>query len=82
MPYFRADYPNDGPTVFRCFVQAGPVGWGAYINDLRTPEPTLAFGEFVDNPETGKALVERMLPRFLDRNELQNQSLIWREVQV
>jgi hypothetical protein len=84
---FVADYPhgNGNEPIFRCIVEVARTGWAAFIFDCRQRDahnkPVEVYSDlFIDGPEHGRALVEKMLPRLLDRSGLQHAPLTWQEV--
>jgi hypothetical protein len=66
---------------YRCDVSLGIEGWYASIChvDSRTIQRKEIFGEFVDGPDAGKAIVAGTIPRFLDVNNLPHKPLFWIE---
>jgi hypothetical protein len=85
--YFAAEYLSEGKPIFHCFVQHVTGGWRAAVVDARqandTPQgPHELFGEYVANPDAGKAAVGRIIPKLLDLHRLPHQPLTnWIEVQ-
>ena len=85
--YFAAEYVSDGKPIFHCFVQHFTGGWRAAVVDARqandTPQgPHELFGEYVADPDAGKAAVEQILPKLLDLHRLPHKPLTnWIEVQ-
>jgi hypothetical protein len=84
--YFAAEYVSDGKPVFHCFVQHFTGGWRAAVVDATqandTPEGRYElFGEYVADPDAGKAAVEQIIPKLLDLRRLPHQPLTnWIEV--
>ena len=84
--YFAAEYVSDGKPIFRCFVQHLTGRWRAAVVDARqaddTPQgPQELFGEYVSDPDAGKAAVEQIIPKLLDLQRLPHQPLThWIEV--
>jgi hypothetical protein len=85
--YFAAEYVSDGKPIFRCFVQHLTGRWRAAVVDARqaddTPQgPQELFGEYVADPDAGKAAVEQIIPKLLDLHRLPHTPLTnWIEVQ-
>jgi len=85
--YFAAEYISDGKPVFHCVVQHFPGRWRAAVVDARQANETPKglhelFGEYVADPDAGKAAVEQILPKLLDLHRLPHKPLTnWIEVQ-
>ncbi len=84
--YFAAEYVSDGKPIFHCFVQHFTGGWRAAVVDAAqandTPEGRYElFGEYVADPDAGKAAIEQIIPKLLDLRRLPHQPLTnWIEV--
>jgi hypothetical protein len=81
---YTADYTDAQGVRFRCYVECGPMGWVATIFDqrptnLRINRPVMVFGDFVEDPDSGKDMVQGVLPWFVRRERLSGQSLKWNE---
>jgi hypothetical protein len=85
--YFSAEYVSDGKRIFHCVVQRFGGVWRAAVVDTRqaedTPQgPQELFGEYVADPDAGKAAVEQIIPKLLDLHRLPHTPLTnWIEVQ-
>ena len=67
---YTTDYSDPQGARFRGYVECGPMGWVVCIVDLRPTDPIIhqpikVFGDFVEDPEAGKVMVEARLPWFL-----------------
>jgi hypothetical protein len=81
---YTAEYTDRNGVRFRCYVECGPMGWVATIFDQRpanrkSNRPSMIFGDFVEDPETGKTMVQGILPWFARREHLSAQPLQWNE---
>jgi hypothetical protein len=82
--HYTADYDDPQGTRFHCCVELSVTGWYASIDDIRqvdtrTGRPLRSYWDIVDNPEVGRARVQRALSRLLMRNDLPEQPLAWSE---
>jgi hypothetical protein len=81
---YTTDYSDPQGARFCSYVECGPMAWVVCIVDLRPTDPIIhqpikVFGDFVEDPEAGKVMVEARLPWFLRSEHLPNQLLTWEE---